>query len=207
MIARVVLILLAVCAAAAQAGIATTRPAVLEFTGDQRDGIGREIRDVIAAQLSSESVDRSTVQISGSYEHIGSEIQFTGSVTDTATGKTLGRLIARGEYRDLDALEDIIAGQACRALRKPIVIPVHSSRRVGEGSSSGPLADPNARHTPWDHPYVDTDAIDSMNNLRYGDLDLLSPYFGFGSYGFGYGFAWTGSFGYGFNVGWGGLPW
>src|SRR5579884_2558987 len=81
-----------------------------------------------------------------------------------------------------------------------------TSRPPGEGWTSGPLVNPNApRRTPWDHPYVDVEAANSMDNLRYGNLDALAPYNCFGWCGLGWG--WGGGFGSCYNTGWGGLPW
>jgi hypothetical protein len=80
-----------------------------------------------------------------------------------------------------------------------------TSRPPGEGWTSGPLVDANApRRTAWDHPYIDVEAANSMDNLRYGNLDALAPSFCFG--GFGLGWGGSGGFGFCYNTGWGGLP-
>lgn len=80
------------------------------------------------------------------------------------------------------------------------------SRPPAQGWTSGALVDANApRHTPWDHPYVDVEAANSMDNLRYGNLGYLSGYNCFGWCGLGW--AWSGGFGFCYNTGWGGLPW
>jgi hypothetical protein len=84
-----------------------------------------------------------------------------------------------------------------------------TSRPPGQGWTSGALVNSNApRHTAWDHPYVDVDAADSINNLRYGNLDMLSGYgYGGGYYGgFGLGWGWAGGVSLGYTMGWYGLP-
>jgi hypothetical protein len=102
----------------------------------------------------------------------------------------------------------LMSADAARAdgpTTRPALIRYATSRTPGEGCSGAPLSDVvHSRHTPWDHPYVDAEAADAMDNLRFGNLDALSSFDFFG--GLGFGWLWTGSFGVAYNTGYGGLP-
>jgi TolB-like protein len=162
--------------------------------------LGRADLDVVAGESAGDPADYGSVARQGaeagarfaicaSCQSAGVEVRFLAAVVDCNSGRVVDSFRATGKSDELIDLEDCVVDEVMRGLP-----------HGGEGgkavvamaqANSGPLVDHlRAAPSPWDRRYTDTDAEDSMNNLRYGNLDSLSGYgfFGYGGYGCGYGF-------------------
>ena len=119
--------------------------------------------------------------VCGMCEQSGTQLRLLGTVIDCGSVRAVGSFKITGDSDDVFDLEDRFVGQVLEALPRekdrakpaPAIAP----------ANSGPMVDySHPPPSPWDRQYIDNDAADSMNNLRYGNLDSLS---GYGLYGYG----------------------
>ena len=129
----------------------------------------------------------------GSCQQSGTELRILAAVVNCETGRAIGSFKITGSSDDLFDLEDRFSQQVVN------VLPQRHARSASgppvAQANSGPLVDlSRPPPSPWDRHFTDVDAADSMQNLRYGNLDNLSGY-GWGCYGYGYGCGWGGCYG------------
>ena len=101
---------------------------IAEISPDLRGSIaspaGIQPTEDPAAALKAARDAKAAAVIFGSAQVIGKQIRLTGQVLDVPSGKSLGTLKATGALDDLFRLQDLLAGQAVRALpRADTLVP------------------------------------------------------------------------------------
>jgi TolB-like protein len=173
----------------------TSQPTAADLTDD-------------AAVIRQGKIAGAQFAVYGSCQQAGTELRVLGAVLNCETGQTIASFKITGSSDDLFDLEDHFSRQVLKVL--PQRQQPSASGVTLVQANSGPLVDfSRPKPSPWDRHFTDVDAADSMQNLRYGNLDNLSGYgYGCGGYYGGYGFFPTSNYnyvGYGPVYGWG-LP-